>query len=163
MSDLPRSMEVAVYKKPRVVEIETRALPEVGPDEVLIEVSHCGICGTDLHLMLEGMGRPDTVGGHEYSGAIVALGDGVRGFSLGDTVVGGEPTGCGECAYCVSGRPALCGKVTTRRGPNDPPRLSQDGNVVHQFLDLSSYAERMLVHEHAVVKITRTCRSSAPP
>ena len=108
MSDLPAEMDVAVYREPRVVEIERRPVPDVGPDEVLLRVSHCGICGTDLHLVLEGMGPPDSVGGHEYSGRIVALGSNVRDFSLAETVVGGEPGGCGSCDYCKAGRPSLC-------------------------------------------------------
>lgn len=108
MSDLPETMQVAVYKKPRVLQIEERAVPTLEADEVLLEVSHCGICGTDLHIVLEGMGRPDSVGGHEYSGRIVALGSAVRDWTIGDEVVGAGAPSCGTCMFCQAGRPSLC-------------------------------------------------------
>jgi 2-desacetyl-2-hydroxyethyl bacteriochlorophyllide A dehydrogenase len=108
MTGLPDTMQVAVYKKPRVLEIEERAVPALEPDEVLLEISHCGICGSDLHLVLEGMGRPGSVGGHEYSGRIVATGVGVSEWKLGDEVVGAGAPSCGTCAYCTAGRPSLC-------------------------------------------------------
>ena len=108
MDPLPASMRVAVYRKPRELQIEERPVPEPGPEDVVLEVSHCGICGTDLHLVMEGMGLPDTIGGHEYSGRIVARGSEVSGWALGDPVVGGAPTGCGRCSHCLEGRTTLC-------------------------------------------------------
>jgi S-(hydroxymethyl)glutathione dehydrogenase/alcohol dehydrogenase len=60
---------------------------------------------------------------------------------------------CGHCDYCTKGRPVLCTKDDTRRLPTAKPRLSKAGAPVWQFLDLSSYAEQMLVHENAIVKI----------
>ncbi len=62
---------------------------------------------------------------------------------------------CGECEYCLGGRPSLCTKAGVQRGPGEAPRLSQQGQTLHQFFDLSSYAEQMLVHEHALVKIRK--------
>ncbi len=108
MAKLPLTMPAAVYKKPRQLDVEERPVPAPGPGEVLLEVSHCGICGTDLHLVLEGMGRPDSIGGHEYSGRIAALGAGVEGWQLGESVVGTGDRGCGRCSYCRAGRPSLC-------------------------------------------------------
>ena len=108
MSEISETMPVAVYKRPRVLQIEERAVPELGPDEVLLEVSHCGICGTDLHLVLEGMGRPGSVGGHEYSGRVVATGSDVREWAVGDSVVGSGAPSCGACRFCQAGRPSLC-------------------------------------------------------
>ena len=60
---------------------------------------------------------------------------------------------CGDCDYCTTGRPHLCDQKTIQRGENETPRLSQKGEIVHQFAHLSSYAEQLLVHEHAVVKV----------
>jgi (R,R)-butanediol dehydrogenase/meso-butanediol dehydrogenase/diacetyl reductase len=74
----------------------------------LIEVSHCGICGTDLHVVLEGMGVRGSVGGHEYSGRIVAVGADVAGWEAGSAVVGGPRAGCGDCPPCRARRPSLC-------------------------------------------------------
>ncbi len=108
--DLPASMPAAVLKGLRHVEVEERPVPEIDPDEVLIEVSHCGICGSDLHFMVqwEGAARPGAIEGHEYSGVIVAVGDAVDGWSVGEEVVGGPAPRCGRCEYCLAGRPSLC-------------------------------------------------------
>ena len=97
---IPQSMSAAVYLSPHKLEIQQRPVPTLGPRDVLIEVSHCGVCGTDLHVVLEGMGMPDSVGGHEYSGRIAALGSEVQGWAIGDAVVGGTETSCGECDCC---------------------------------------------------------------
>ena len=91
-----------------MLELEERPVPELASHDVLLEVSHCGVCGTDLHLVLEGMGTPGSIGGHEYSGRIAAVGSAVRGWQVGDLVVGGGAGGCGQCAYCEAGRPSLC-------------------------------------------------------
>src|SRR5438067_13289254 len=85
----PRTMPAAVYQGDRTITVERRPVPEPGPGEVLLEVSHCGVCGSDLHMVMEGWGQPGSTGGHEYSGTIVALGDGVTGWQVGDRVVGG--------------------------------------------------------------------------
>lgn len=105
---LPASMRAAVYRGGRRIEVTDHPVPEVAPGDVLIEVSHCGICGTDLHLVLEGMGRPDTIGGHEYAGRVAAVGPGVAGWTPGDLVVGGPAASCGTCSHCAAGRPSLC-------------------------------------------------------
>ncbi len=83
-------------------------VPEVAPDQVLIEVSHCGICGTDLHLVLEGYARPGSVLGHEWAGEVVAVGEAVTGWEIGARVVQEPQPGCGACRACRAGRPAVC-------------------------------------------------------
>jgi S-(hydroxymethyl)glutathione dehydrogenase/alcohol dehydrogenase len=84
---------------------------------------------------------------------VEAVGSEVRYVKPGDHVITCISAFCGECEYCLGGRPALCTRGGLQRGPGEPPRLSQQGQPIHQFLDLSSYAEQLLVHEHAVVKI----------
>jgi (R,R)-butanediol dehydrogenase/meso-butanediol dehydrogenase/diacetyl reductase len=101
-------MRAAVYKGDRKVEVEEYPVPDLGPDDVLLEVSHCGVCGSDIHFVLEGWGRPNSVGGHEYTGTVAAVGSGVRGWAVGDPAVGGPSVRCGECVYCRAGRPSLC-------------------------------------------------------
>jgi len=104
-------MPAAVYKKPGVVVVEERPVPSPAGDEVLVEVDHCGICGSDIHMLLEGWGeKPGTVAGHEYSGTIVAIGEQVRGWSLGEKVVGGPSPRCGVCRRCLGGQPSQCEK-----------------------------------------------------
>ncbi|MDJ0850484.1 MAG: alcohol dehydrogenase catalytic domain-containing protein [Myxococcota bacterium] len=104
----PSRMRAAVYLERERLAVEERPVPELGPTEVLLEVSYCGVCGTDLHLVMEGWGRPGSIGGHEYSGRIVALGSEVGGWEIGETVVGGPEPGCGACAQCRARRPGLC-------------------------------------------------------
>ena len=108
MPELPATMPAAVYRRAGVVEVVDHPLPDIGEHDVLVEVSHCGVCGSDLHLVLDGWGQPDSIGGHEYTGRVVAVGDGVNEWSLGDQVVAGPSSRCGECRPCRSGRPSLC-------------------------------------------------------
>jgi (R,R)-butanediol dehydrogenase/meso-butanediol dehydrogenase/diacetyl reductase len=105
---LPATMPVAVFMGLRDVRVEDRPRPEIRPDEVLVEVSHCGICGSDLHFLLEWGGHEGAIEGHEYSGTIVAVGDAVTGWEPGERVVGGPTPRCGTCEYCVARRPSLC-------------------------------------------------------
>jgi (R,R)-butanediol dehydrogenase/meso-butanediol dehydrogenase/diacetyl reductase len=101
-------MPVAVYRGKGDIALDEKPVPTPRAGEVLVEVSHCGVCGTDIHMVLEGWGRPGTVAGHEWSGRIAALGPDVDGWAVGDAVVGGELVGCGACRTCESGRPSLC-------------------------------------------------------
>jgi 2-desacetyl-2-hydroxyethyl bacteriochlorophyllide A dehydrogenase len=101
-------MLAAVYRAPGEVAVEERPVPSPGPGQVLIEVGHCGVCGSDLHLMLEGWGERDTVHGHEFSGTIAAIGPEASGWQVGDRVVGGPSPRCGTCRRCREGRPSQC-------------------------------------------------------
>ena len=107
-SVLPSAMRAAVYLEKGRVEVQERPVPELGPRDVLLRVSHCGVCGTDLHLVLDGWGRPDSIGGHEFSGRIAARGASVQDWAIGDAVVAGPLPGCGRCAARRAERPAIC-------------------------------------------------------
>jgi (R,R)-butanediol dehydrogenase/meso-butanediol dehydrogenase/diacetyl reductase len=100
-------MRASVISAPKTLQVRDIEVPAVAPHEVLVEVEACGVCGTDLHMVVEGWGQPGKVGGHEWSGRIVGLGSEVDGWSVGDRVVGEGPR-CGQCAYCLAGRPSLC-------------------------------------------------------
>jgi len=113
VGELPDTMPVAVYRAPGEVEVDDREVPTAGPGEVLVEVGWCGICGSDIHLMLEGWGKPGTVEGHEWSGVVAAVGDGVTDWNVGDRVVGGPSPRCGHCRRCLEGKPSQC---QNRRG-----------------------------------------------
>jgi (R,R)-butanediol dehydrogenase/meso-butanediol dehydrogenase/diacetyl reductase len=101
-------MSAAVFMGLRAVTVEERPTPQPAPGELLLEVSHCGICGSDLHFLLEWGGRENVIEGHEFSGTVVAVGDGVDGWAIGDRAVGGPSPRCGECEYCRAGRVSLC-------------------------------------------------------
>jgi len=107
MAPLPALMPAAVYRGPRSIEVEERPVPDLGPRDVLVEVAHCGVCGSDLHMVIEGWGHPGSIGGHEWSGRIAALGPEVTRWSVGDEVVGGAVR-CGRCRFCLAQRPSLC-------------------------------------------------------
>ncbi len=121
MAVLPATMPAAVYRGPRRLEVEQRPVPRPGPGEVLVEISHCGVCGSDLHFVLEGWGRPGSVGGHEWAGRVVDLGAEVTSWEVGDAVVGGPRPACGHCRTCAAGRPSLCA------GRDDPGAGGPDG------------------------------------
>jgi 2-desacetyl-2-hydroxyethyl bacteriochlorophyllide A dehydrogenase len=108
-------MPAAVYIGDGNIEVQQLPVPAIGADEALVEVSHCGICGTDLHLVLERYARPGSVLGHEWSGTIAAVGSNVAEWEAGARVVLDPTPGCGECRACRRGRPAVC----LRREPPD--------------------------------------------
>src|SRR5580693_2519509 len=106
---LPDVMSAAVYQAPGVVTVEERPVPRPDPDQVVVRVHSCGICGSDIHQLRDGWGLPKgVVAGHEWSGTIAAVGDGVTNWSVGELVVGGPSPRCGTCRRCREGKPSQC-------------------------------------------------------
>lgn len=103
-----RSVPSAVYRSRGVVEVEARQLRPPGDGEVVVEVDYCGVCGSDLHLIVEGWGTPGDVLGHEWSGRVVEVGPGVEGLEEGQAVLAGAGPTCGACPACRAGRPSQC-------------------------------------------------------
>src|SRR6202158_2334522 len=98
--ELPSTMRAAVYRGVNDVRLEEVPVPEIGPGEILVRVHTCGICGTDLKKIATGSHLAPRIFGHETSGVIAKVGDGVRKFSVGARVVGVPHIRCGECYYC---------------------------------------------------------------
>jgi L-iditol 2-dehydrogenase len=92
------------------LEIAEMPLPPVGPDEVLVRVEACGICGSDVHGYDGSSGRriPPIVMGHEAAGTVAAVGSDVLGYAEGDRVTFDSTVYCGRCAFCASGDVNLC-------------------------------------------------------
>ncbi len=92
------------------LEITDLPLPDIGPDEVLVRVEACGICGSDVHGYDGSSGRriPPIVMGHEAAGTVAATGTNVRGYTKGDRVTFDSTVYCGACAYCARGEVNLC-------------------------------------------------------
>jgi L-iditol 2-dehydrogenase len=107
-SPLPTTMASAVYTARGQITVEERPVPTPAAGEVLVEVGHCGICGSDIHVILEGWGKPGVVEGHEWTGVVAAVGDGVDRWKSGDAVVGGPSPRCGRCRRCREGKPSQC-------------------------------------------------------
>ncbi len=105
---LPDLMPAAVYRGHGLVEVDHLPVPRPGPGQVLVEVSHCGVCGSDLHMMVEGWGKPGLVGGHETSGVVAAVGEAVTVWKPGDRVICGPSPRCGTCRRCREGKPSQC-------------------------------------------------------
>ena len=137
------------------LQIEQINISNPGPHEVLIRTAACGLCHSDLHFIEGTYPHPlPAIPGHEAAGIVEAVGSEVRTVKVGDAVVTCLSAFCGHCEYCVSGRMSLCLGGETRRKPGEAPRLTRpDGSIVNQMLNLSAYAEMMLVHEHACVAI----------
>ena len=148
-------MQAAVLNTaPGDLEIQEVQIDKPGPREVLIKTAAAGLCHSDLHFM-DGKypAQVPVVLGHESAGVVEAVGDQVSYVKPGDHVISCLSVFCGHCEECLTGHMSLCQNPETRRGRDDAPRLSRDGGPMNQFLNLSSFAEQMLVHEHAIVKV----------
>ncbi|MCC7393707.1 MAG: Zn-dependent alcohol dehydrogenase [Sphingomonadaceae bacterium] len=149
-------MKAAVLVAPnQPLEIEELHLANPGPHEVLIRTAACGLCHSDLHFIEGNYPHPlPAVPGHEAAGIVEAVGSEVRTLKVGDAVITCLSAFCGHCEFCVTGRMALCTGGDTRRAVGEAPRLTRaDGTPVNQMLNLSAFAEMLLIHEHACTAI----------
>ncbi|MEZ5551919.1 MAG: Zn-dependent alcohol dehydrogenase [Pseudomonadales bacterium] len=148
-------MKAAVLRevnKPLVIENIQHGDP--GPREVLVRTVAAGVCHSDLHFQNGAYPYPlPAVLGHESAGVVEAVGSMVTYVKPGDRVITCLSAFCGHCEHCLTGHMSLCQEPELQRPPDQPTRLSKDGEGMWQFLNLSSFAEYMLVHEHAVAKI----------
>ena len=141
-------------KKPLVIENVTINKP--GPREVLIRTVAAGVCHSDLHF-LEGL-YPyplPAVLGHESAGIVEQVGSEVRSVKPGDHVITCLSAFCGRCEHCITGHLSRCVSPDTKREAGDEPRLIETHGPMNQFLNLSSFAEMMLIHENACVSIRK--------
>jgi len=121
--------------------VETVNLRAAGPGEVEVTLDACAVCHSDISFM-DGAwgGNLPAIYGHEAAGRVTVLGEGVRGYQLGDTVLVTLIRSCGHCASCASGAPVAC---------SDPAALSPisalDGSSVDQAMNCGAFAERVVV------------------
>jgi len=150
-------MKAAIFYGPnKPLEIEEVEIDQPAAREVLIKCKAVGLCHSDLHFMEGSYPHPaPAILGHEAAGIVEAVGSDVNYVQPGDHVITILSPFCGHCEYCITGRMSLCTNPELKRGPDQAPRLSKGGEPVHQFLNLSSFAEKMLVHEHALVKVRK--------
>jgi len=151
-------MKAAVLNSiPGRLDIEEVEIGEPGPREVLVRTAAAGICHSDLHFMEGKYSFPcPAVLGHESAGVVEAVGSMVHYVQPGDHVITCLSAFCGHCSQCTDGHLSLCENKATElvRQPGEPSRLSRaGGETVNQYLHLSSFAEYMLIHEQALVKI----------
>jgi S-(hydroxymethyl)glutathione dehydrogenase/alcohol dehydrogenase len=147
-------MKAAIFHGPnQPLTIEQVEVDAPRSREVLVRTVASGVCHSDLHFVDGYYQIPaPAILGHEAAGIVEAVGPDVDEFRPGDHVIACLSVFCGRCDYCLTGRTHLCSTRPTR-GKGEPPKLTWQGKPVTQFANLSSYAEKMLVHENAIVKI----------
>lgn len=149
-------IKAAVFRTPhQPLTIEPIEIDTPGPHEVLVQTVASGVCHSDLHALHGNLPvRTPGVLGHEPAGIIEAVGSEVTTVKPGDHIIACTSMYCGTCTQCLSGWTHLCSnRAACLRPKGSPSRLSQNGSPVAQFADLASFAEKMLLHERAVVKI----------
>lgn len=148
-------MKAAVFREVnQPMEVEEIEISKPGPREVLIRTVAAGVCHSDLHFFNGTYpGITPMVLGHESAGIVEQVGSDVHYVKPGDHVITCLSVFCGHCEHCLTGHMSLCQEPETKRAQDDEPRISQGGGAVQQFANLGSFAEHMLVHEHAVAKI----------
>lgn len=128
---------VKTQKGKGFIELKEVPVPEIGSNEVLIEVKAAGICGTDLHIYHDNFPYwPPVILGHEFSGVIASKGKNVKDWKIGDRVVGEPHTlACGKCWLCRTGNRQLC-----------PDKRSPGWGIDGCFAKYMRYPEPELLH-----------------
>ena len=103
MTKIPREMKAVVYRGVDKMVVETIPVPRIGPREMLVRIGACGVCPTDIKKIKHGTMDPPRVFGHESAGVIVKKGALVRGFKVGDRLVGDEGYGPTVIELCYIG------------------------------------------------------------
>ena len=148
-------MKAAVLRQINTpLEIEDVQHSDPGPREVLVRTTAVGVCHSDLNFQIGAYPHAlPAVLGHEAAGVVEAVGSMVTYVKPGDHVIGCLSAFCGHCEYCLTGHLSLCFEPELQRPLGEAPRLASNGEHVAQLLNLASFAEYMLVHEHALAKI----------
>jgi L-iditol 2-dehydrogenase len=128
---IPEVMRAAVLFGPGDIRVVDRPVPRPGPDEVLVEVAICGMCGTDLKIF-DGhfpLTPPfgDYTPGHEWTGTVAALGSRVDEFAVGDRVCIEAHSGCGRCDNCLAGKYTACLNYGNRAKGHRATGMTTDG------------------------------------
>jgi L-iditol 2-dehydrogenase len=168
-----RALLLTKYRSLEIAEVPT---PSPGPDEVLVQVAACGICGSDVHGYDGSSGRriPPLVMGHEAAGTIAALGKDVKNFSEGDRVTFDSTIYCGSCGNCIRGDVNLCDNRQVlgvscgdyRRAGAFAEFVVVPAHIVYRLPDSLSFEEAAMLEAvsvalHAVALAPTTPDSSA--
>ncbi len=157
--DIPKTMKAAVLMGPNNLEVQTVPTPEPGPCDVLIKVDSCVVCSSDVSLIDKPWpGQPpygEHIPGHEYSGTVVAVGETVDEFSLGDRVAVEAHLGCLRCKNCRVGNYTACLNYGNRKKGHRANGFTTNGgfaqyvvnhiNTVHRIPDNISFEEAALI------------------
>lgn len=145
--EIPETMKAAVLYGSNDLRVEKRKVPKPQPGEVLVQVKACAICGSDPRILKEGYPFQPPYGefipGHEYTGIIVALGEGVAEFGIGDRIAIETHKGCGQCINCLKGNYTLCLNYGKR----------EKGHRHYGFTVNGGYAEYAVNHINVIHKL----------
>lgn len=155
---MSETMQAAYFAGPGAIAVREAPVPSPGPGEVLLEIRACGICGSDLHQFAGRWPQPEFTPGHEIAGEIIAIGEGVTGWSIGDAVCVEPFTYCGACRYCMAGRYYQCpemGFLTLTRDGAFAEKMTCPAYTLYRLPGNLDYptgalAEPMAVGVHAV-------------
>jgi len=155
-----QDMDALLLKQYMNLEMVQMPEPQIGPDDILVRVRACGICGSDVHGMDGSTGRriPPIVMGHEAAGEITAIGSRVEGLSLGDRVTFDSTIYCGQCFYCARGEVNLCENREVMGVSPGPYRrhgafaeyVSVPSRIVYRLPDNLSYEQAALIEAVSV-------------
>jgi len=154
-------VKAAVFYEPNTpFQIEELDLAEPRAGEVLVKVAAAGVCHSDWHLMTGATQHAlPVVPGHEGSGVVQTLGQGVTRVQMGDHVALNWAPNCGHCFYCVNGRPSLCeayvGPIWAGTMMDGTTRFSKNGQPVYHFSAVACFAQYIVVPEQCCVPLPR--------
>ena len=153
-----RDMRAAVLEQDGKLDVGPVQIEDPRPGEVLVRVTDCGVCHSDLSA-IDGdhLGARPVVLGHEAGGIVEAVGPGVTRLHPGDKAVLTPLPSCGHCYFCVRNQPTLCAEhssalvLSTR--PDGTSPLSRDGQVVYRGVGMGGWAEYVVLPADGVVKV----------
>lgn len=141
-------MKSAVFLGKQNIQVMEREIPNPGPDEVLIKVMACGVCGSDVHIYDGDQGStsttPPLVQGHEFSGVVVEVGNNVTSCKKGDRVCVDPADNCNACYYCASGMMHHCehmGAIGTNIDGGFSQYCKVPGRLIHHLADDVTFIE----------------------
>jgi S-(hydroxymethyl)glutathione dehydrogenase / alcohol dehydrogenase len=152
------TMRAAVLEAEGKVEVGDVDIEDPRPGEVLVKVTDCGVCHSDLSAIDGSFPAPrPSVLGHEAAGIVEAVGPGVTGLQPGDKAVLTPLPSCGHCYFCTRGNPTLCAEYSaalfTSTRPDGTSPLSRNGDLVFRGLGMGGWAEYAVLPAQGVVKV----------
>ncbi|MGH7390333.1 MAG: zinc-dependent alcohol dehydrogenase [Candidatus Rokuibacteriota bacterium] len=158
---LPQAMRATVLMAPHRIELQERPVPELGPEDALVRVRACGVCGTDLKIIHEGLPHMPPYGefifGHEYAGDVAAMGSTVDEFRVGDRVVVEAHMGCRRCENCIRGHYTACLNFGNAKRGHRANGFTTNGGLAEYALNHVNTLFRIpdsVSYEEAVVAMT---------